>query len=72
MDVDKSTEEGSGVMVEKEDAQEYSVEPAESNGDKVVKKVLEEIKDKVKEPVEGLVEKVKDLAVKGELPPTWW
>jgi coatomer subunit beta' len=45
--------EGSGVMVEKEDG-----EPVEKD-ETVVEKAVEA----VKEPVEGLVEKVKDLTV---------
>lgn len=72
MDVDKAEEEGSGVLVEKEDAEPQvaaaSEDDASANGGlkEKVESVVEDVKDKVKEPVEGLVDKVKDLAVGGE------
>lgn len=60
-------EEGSGVMVEKP---EENAEMAEGDDDEenvgVKEKVKNMLEENVKEPVEGLVDKVKDLAVGGE------
>ena len=63
-------EEGSGVMVEKPEEDTEMGEAAEGE-DSVEKTGLKEkvkhvLEEKVKEPVEGLVDKVKDLAVGGE------
>lgn len=71
MEVDKAEEEGSGVLVEKEDAEPTPVEEQSQGGSnggikEKVESVVEDVKEKVKEPVEGLVEKVKELAVGGE------
>lgn len=64
------TSEGSGVMVERPDEEEVDQPPATAAAEEaqtkavaVVEEVRETIKDKFVEPVEGLVEKVKDLSV---------
>jgi len=61
-------EEGSGVMVEKpEEAEAEAQDEADEEGKAGVKdKVKAVLEEKIVEPVEGLVDKVKDLAVGGE------
>lgn len=63
-----SNSEGSGVMVEKADVEMEDPAPAEeeAGAQGVVEEVKEKVKETVVEPVEGLVEKVKDLVVGGE------
>jgi coatomer subunit beta' len=71
----RSDGESSGVMVEKEDATEEGYEVAEDgmngngNGndeDEGEKGVLEEVKEKVVEPIEAITDKVKELVVGGD------
>jgi hypothetical protein len=63
-------EEGSGVMVEKPEEGEAEAEvEAEVDGEGkagIKEKVKSVVEEKIVEPVEGLVDKVKDLAVGGE------
>lgn len=65
--VSNSNSEGSGVMVEKQDVEMEDESASEPK--KVVEEVKEKVKERVVEPVEGLVEKVKELVVgdSGEL-----